>query len=339
VVLIEDKDRKRLLTEPEKKIITVIHQLVKENNIDNISRTNAYLKFYQAYQDIRWSFLAHMVSRNAGWNMCDLEGKWFPKTIDSKTRSILYNTYERANWLIFQDAFPQLLLYHYSTENGEPMFHLLKFFHVSEFMVKEWEEFWHGRNQERLLIALIINEQNVIQKPVIEHPYFEKKVFHSMLFSFQDWFHYSCVLLPTIHGQLYGSSVNGFRSVDKRIDLGKRLASILFDERWYPSFIEFAQNTIHSGSRYDYEQYLHPKHPRTTPYLRLTFPVIRHHIHHYEDWSKSRRIKSKWFSRKVKHRHPVLLTTWFKNKQRKLHRGILLKHVFSYLKTKKRANV
>lgn len=319
------------LTDAEKKIITVIRNLVKKNNLDNISRTNAYLRFYQAYKDIRWSFLAHMVSRNAGWNMCDLEGKWFPKILDPKTRLILFQTYERANWLIFQDAFPQLLLYHYSTKKGKPMFHLLKFFHVSTFMVREWERYWKSRNQERLLVALVINEQNVIQRPVIEHPLYKKKVFHSFIFSFQDWFHYSCVLLPTVHGKLYGASVNGFRSVDKRIDLGKRLASILFDERWYTSFYEFALNTIHSGSRYDYEQYLHPKHNRTTPYLRLTFPVIRHHIHQYEDWSKSRRIKYKWISPKVNHRHPVLLTTWFKNKQKKLHRAILLKRVITDL--------
>ncbi len=38
-------------------------------------------------------------------------------------------------------------------------------------------------DKNRLTTALIINEQNVIQTPVIEHPVYRKKVFHSLIFS------------------------------------------------------------------------------------------------------------------------------------------------------------
>lgn len=332
-----NSNKKFKLRASEKKLISFIHSQIILSNIDNISRTEAYFHYYCKHPDIRWSFLAHMVSRNAGWNMCDLEGKWFPKAVDNEKRAILFKTYERANWLIFQDAFPQLLLYHYSTKIGSPMFHLLKYFHVSKYMEQEWIYFWSSGDKERLLIALIINEQNVIQKPVIHHPLYKKEVFHSCLFSFQDWFHYSCVIFPTIQGDLFGASVNGFKSVDKRIDLGKRLASILFEQNLYPRFFEFARRTKHSGSRFDYEQYLYSNTVPTTPALRLTFPIMSHHIQQYHDWSKNRKVKTKWLSQTVKHRHPIVLTSWFKKKQKRLHRGILFKAFFTpYSKRKKR---
>lgn len=310
------------ITSEDKELVEQIKREVHRQNVDNIARTNAYFSYYQAYPEMKWSFLAHMVSRNAGWNMCDLKSYWFEKAIHEEKRSFLYQTYEKANWLIFHDAYPQLLLYHYSTKKGRPMFHLLRFFHVSRFMEKEWNYFWKKRDQVRLLISLIINEQNVIQKPVIERPLYQKNIFQSLLFSFQDWFHYSCVLFPTLNGELFGASVNGFTSVDKRIDLGKRLSSILFDESLYPYVYDFATHTIHTGSRYDYEQYWRNRPRQSTPALRSVFPVLSHEIHEHKDWSEGRRVKRKWRSRHIRHQHPVQLTTWFSKKRRTLHRGL-----------------
>ena len=166
----------------ERKLIQNIFTETRKRNLDNISRTEAYSEFYQKYQEIDWSFLAHMVSRNAGYNMCDLEGQWFPHLLDQETRIKLFNTYERANWLIFQDAYPQLLLYHYSMLTKQSLFHLLKYFHVSLFMEKEWNQFWLYKDRKRLLYSLIINEQNVVQYPVVHHPFYRRYVFHSAHF-------------------------------------------------------------------------------------------------------------------------------------------------------------
>ncbi len=315
----------------EKNLLPYIEMQEFKHNLDNISRTEAYLQFYQRYPEIKWAFLAHMVSRNAGWNMCDLEGKWLTQLLNKEKRNLLYHTYERANWLIFHDAYPQLLLYHYSTKMHTPMFHLLKFFHVSQFMVGEWERFWKDRDEERLLVALIINEQNVIQKPVILDPLYKKKVFHTFLFSVHEWLHNSYVLFPTVHGELFGASVYGFNLVDRRIELGKRLASILFEKALYPHFYQFAVNTIHTGSRYDYEQYLQPVPARITPELRQVFSVIRHSIQQYEDWTSIRRIKKQWFTSRLRHQHSIRLTDWYKRKKKSLHRGIQLKNFFTRL--------
>lgn len=313
------------------KDLDLINQIETEtfkNNVDNISRTNSYFSFYEKHSEIVWSFLASMVSRNAGWNMCDLEGRWFPKIIQRDLRKRLFLTYERANWLIFQDAYPQLLLYQYSTKINEPMFHLLTYFKVSSFMEKEWNRFWVERDHIRLMIALVINEQNVIQTPVIEHPVYKKRVFRSLLFSFQDHLHFSAVLFPTRTGHLYGASVNEFRSLHKRIDLGKRLASILFHPHLYPYFLEFAKNTAHTGSRYDYEQYFLLGKKRTTPFLRTTYPIVEHHIHEMVDWSLKRKINKNWFSKNIEHRHPIHLTEWYEKKQQQLHLAIACKEYF-----------
>ena len=314
---------------------TIIRQIIHETNkknIDNVSRTEAYFTYFKKNPDIIWSFLASMVSRNGGWNMCDLEGHIFPHLLAEKVRKQLFLTYERANWLIFHDVFPQLLLYQYSTKINRPMFHLLPYFHVSSFIQNEWQRYWINNDKERLTRALIINEQNVIHTPVIEHPVYKKKVFHSMIFSFQDWLHFSCVLFPTCGGEVYGASVNGFKSLSKRINLGKRLASILFHPRLFPYFLEFAEKTPHTGSRYDYEKYFKNKTVRRTPVLRATFPVIEHYQHFYEDWSLERRVSPVWLYFPARHRHPIHLTDWYFKKSHQLQLMLSLHQVLQLKK-------
>ncbi len=316
------------LTLQDKQIIRQIQMVTDRKNIDNISRTDAYFAYYKRNPEIPWAFLASMVSRNGGWNMCDLKGSVFPQLLSVNTIKQLFLTYERANWLIFHDVFPQLLLYEYSTIRNKKLFHLLPYFNVSAFMQKEWNKFWQEKNSLRLLTSLIINEQNVIQKPVIEHPVYQNKVFRSLIFSFQDWLHFSSVLFPTCGGEVYGASVNGFRRLSERIDLGRRLAKILFDERLFPYFLEFAEKTVHTGSRYDYEQYFKIPHKnRETPFLRAAFPVIRHHRHQVQDWSNKRRVPLSWLYAPIIHKHPIHLTDWYIAKKDQLNGIVIAKRL------------
>ena len=316
------------LTLQDKQIIRQIQSITEQKNMDNISRTDAYFAFYKRNPEISWSFLASMVSRNGGWNMCDLKGSVFPQILSPNTINQLFSTYERANWLIFHDVYPQLLLYEYSTKQNKMLFHLLPYFHVSVFMQKEWEKFWREKNSLRLLTSLIINEQNVIQKPVIEHPVYRNKVFHSLIFSFQDWLHFSSVLFPTCGGEVYGASVSGFRRLSNRIYLGRQLAKILFDQRLFPYFLEFAEKTAHTGSRYDYEQYFKsPNQKRDTPFLRAAFPVVQHHRHQVEDWSLTRRVPFFWRYGRVTHKHPIHLTDWYLTKKDQLNGLVISKRL------------
>lgn len=298
-------------------MIRIVSQQVFKGNQDNISRTKSYQHYYLIHKEIRWAFLASMVSRNAGWNMCDLYSSTFSAIVDQPLREKMLLTYERANWLIFRDAYPQLLLYHYSTILKRSWFHLLEKFSVSQFMIEEWEYFWKVKNEQRLMNALIINEQNIIQKPVINHPLYRRKVFFSPLFYLQELFHYSCVIFPTVGGELYGASVIQFRSLEKRIELGKKLAAILFHPDLYPYFIQFARNTEHTGSRYDYEQYFSFGKSRDTPFLRAAFPLIEHHISRMEDWSKGKKVNQIWLHSDDNSKHAAM-TKWFLKKRQQI---------------------
>lgn len=209
-------------------IVNYIKEQTKIHNQNNVTRTKAYLKFYDKFPEIKWSFLASIVSRNAGWNMTDLQSDPYVQLLSEGERKSLYLTYESINWYIFQDAYPQLLIYQLSEEKDTPLFFLLKHFQVSRYIEEEWYRFYRRRDKERLLYAQIINEQNLIEQPIMQHQPYKRKVFNTIPFRGQNMAHYNAVLLPTEQGKLYGDFVSHFLSVSKRISIGKRLVIFYF---------------------------------------------------------------------------------------------------------------
>ncbi|RKQ37632.1 DUF2515 family protein [Oceanobacillus halophilus] len=276
-----------------------ISKVTKSKNMDNISRTKAYQKFYFRHPEIKWALLASVVSRNAGWNMTDLFIPSFQTVLGEKERMELFMTYERANWLIFSDAFPQLLIYQLSKQKRKPLFSLLSYFHVSSFMIKEWNHFWETYDEDRLMVALIINEQNVIHHPVIKQSYFKKQIFHKLPYLMQNYLFMSAVILPTRSARLYGVTVFQFTNLSKRIETGKRIANILFNNKIHPHILCFLQTVEHTGSRFDYEQFLRMSLPKS-PMLRFVYPVVTHKDKIRNDWYKYRGVKSKWFQNNTK---------------------------------------
>lgn len=307
----------------KKSIIEHIVQETEKHNQDNISRTIAYQNYFVRNPEIEWAFLASMVSRNAGWNICDLKGYWFPKVLSREKRKQFFMAYERANWTIFSDAYPQLLIYEISKQRGTPLFDILEQFNVSYFMRQVWKKFWVNHEKKALTIALIINEQNVIQKPVIEQHFFKSYVFSSAAFIMQDWMHFSTVLFPTVNGDIYGFSVHGFRKVKNRIILGKRLYWLLFYSEEAEKFYDFAVKTIPTGSRADYEQYLHHFVYPDTPKLREVYEVYPHKREGRNDWFNRNSQVKKYFM-------PTTIPTtfhlndWYQKKKRQLQGGILI---------------
>ena len=77
------------------------------------------------------------------------------------------------------------------------------------FYGKEWLLFWEKRDMNRLITALIINEQNKIQKPVIESTYFKKHVFHTALLKYKKDF----ILVQLSSQQLKGGCMD-FRFIN-----------------------------------------------------------------------------------------------------------------------------
>jgi hypothetical protein len=304
-------------------IVSHIVNTTNNKNYDNISRTKAYEDFYFRHPEIKWAYLASMVSRNAGWSMTDLQGKWLRKALSIEQRSLLFMTYEHANWTIFQDAYPQLLLYEWSKKRNKPLFYLLNAFQVSHFMEIEWTRFWQEDQTERLLTALIINEQNIIQNPVIDNKKYKDKVFKTIPYKIQDRFHFSTVVFPILSGKLFGFSVSKFNHLKNRIELGKQLAWLLFSAGLYDQFITFSKSVPHTGSRYDYERYFPEFRKRETPLLRTSYPMVSHSIdENRKDWFHGQNTE-KWFKEKKVPNH-YELTEWFKHKQDQLHLLTLL---------------
>jgi hypothetical protein len=315
--------------QPFNSIVEIIDQRTRLLNADNISRTVSYENFYRRNPEIRWAMLAGMVSRNAGYSMCDLKGEWLPRLLDRDMRKHLFHTYERANWLIFQDAFPQLLLYEQSKKEGRPLFDLLSDFNVSHFMKEEWCRFWCEKNIKRLSISLIINEQHVIDRPVVKQSFYKKRVFNSIPFLLQDYTHFSTVLFPVLSGELFGISIHGFKHVEKRIEAGKLLDWLLFESPVSRDILVFSDHAEHTGSRHDFERFVYPKKNRETPFLRTAYPVITHARQYTKDWFKKGTSMERYY-KPVKIQGDFNLTDWYKQKQRQLKIAILMKEWYQH---------
>ncbi|KPB06720.1 hypothetical protein AAV98_01725 [Bacillus sp. CHD6a] len=238
---------------------TILKILKKTANLNrnNVTRTQAYLDFYQKHPEIHWSFLAHMVSRNGGWNMTDLKASHISTLLSYEKASILFRFLEKANHLIFQDAYPQLLLYEESKKAGRPLFHLLFKFHVSSFMNPIWTLFWKNNSMKELLtVTLIINEQNFIESNLLQNPYFQQKVLSSLTYQLQEKLGFTLVLFPYQRGsdiQLTGLGVQQFSNLSNRIEIGKKLYVLLFNnEDVLKGALRFSKENSHTGSREDY---------------------------------------------------------------------------------------
>ncbi|WP_139998205.1 DUF2515 domain-containing protein [Paenibacillus paridis] len=254
-------------TEREQGLIARIRAEIAAGNRNNVTRTEAYRDVYFRTPELHWALLAHMVSRNGGWNMTDLQGEWLPWLLGKEQREAVFRFLEQANALIFQDAYPQLLLYEWSRREGRSLFHLLPAFGVSAFMAPAWKQFWRDGESAPLTVALIVNEQNYIEQRVVQHPYFRDKVLHTFFFGLQSLLQLNGVVFPYGKGQrrgeeavvlkLSGLILERFEHLHERIEFGKRLYAMLFGiPRVYDGVKCFAAAVKHTGSRADYAPHL-----------------------------------------------------------------------------------
>ncbi|MFI8709316.1 DUF2515 domain-containing protein [Bacillus sp. NPDC077411] len=251
------------LTEEETMLIHKIKEQTSERNKNNVTRTHAYYRFYRRYPEIQWALLGHMVSRNGGWNMTDLRGELYTRLLSEKDQFTFFSFLERGNWLIFQDVYPQFLLYEQSVKRSKNLFYLLPFFHVSTFMETIWNYFWSTGDSYTLAIATVINEQSYLEKRVIQNEHFKKTVLNSITFKLYDFFRFNHILFPFYKDEtkqktlLFGDTMKHFTSLHERILLGKRLYSLLFRrENILRRVINWAHDHPHTGSRKDYWPHL-----------------------------------------------------------------------------------
>ena len=120
-------------SEKDKKWIELIKEQTRQLNQNNVKRTQAYFQFYLQYPEIHWALLGHMISRNVGWNMTDLKGDLLTKLLPERDQKAFFSFLERGSWLIFQDVYPQFLVYALSVRReprNVPPFTFLLYFHL-----------------------------------------------------------------------------------------------------------------------------------------------------------------------------------------------------------------
>nr|WP_309475268.1 DUF2515 family protein [Bacillus sp. 03113] len=248
------------LSKKEKAMVEKIKNKTNEFNKNNVTRTNAYYEFYRLHPEIHWAFLGHMVSRNGGWNMTDLKGDLIARLLNEKARQAFFSFLERGNWLIFQDAFPQFLIYEESLKKSKNLFHLLDFFNISVFMKAIWNYFWRYGDSHMLTVALVINEQSYLEKRVIQNRLYKDSVFNTIEFKLHELLSMNHIIFPYLDRhktKLIGQTLHHFGSLHERIMLGKRLYSLLFLQKDLLTKVEnWAMNHPHTGSRKDYYSHL-----------------------------------------------------------------------------------
>lgn len=269
-------------SEAEQAIIYRVREETRRMNRNNVTRTEAYRAFYLRCPEVHWALLAHMVSRNGGWNMTDLRGELLPRLLGPERREPVFRMLERANALIFQDAYPQLLLYETGKRIGRDLSHLLPAFGVSRFMLPVWRQFVRRRDSVLLSVALIVNEQHYIEKRVVRHPYYRKEVIGKLFFGLQSLLQLNQVVFPyrtpaisEAEGGggllLAGLVMERFDDLEERIAFGKRLYALLFGiPEVAAGAHRFARLVRHTGSRSDYAPQLFSRvrhRPPERPYL------------------------------------------------------------------------
>jgi len=240
-------------------IVSDIRRKTSVANLNNLTRTSAYLQFYLNHPEVEWALLAHLISRNGGWNMTDLRGDWLPRLLKTDEIKSFYAFLERCNWLIFHDAYAQLLLYERMKQTGDDLTSLLPSLGVSLFMVPIWRDFLTHQDSHILTWALIINEQHYIEQRVVKHPFYQSNILRTFEFNAQSVLSLNQVLLPYLHStgdpylKLVGITVHDFPSVEHRIQVGKTLYHLLFgDQERFSKILMWAKAVPHTGSRANY---------------------------------------------------------------------------------------
>ncbi|MFC7749872.1 DUF2515 family protein [Paenibacillus thermoaerophilus] len=260
-----------LRSSPLDSLVSRIRAETRALNRNNVTRTEAYRAVYRRHPELHWALVAHMVSRNGGWNMTDLQGELLPRLLTPEQRRHVFRFLETANSYIFGDAYPQLLLYDASVRAGRDLSGLLSEFGVSRFMIPVWRRFWQTREPAALTAALIVNEQHFIEKRVVRNPLFREQVLESPFFRAQAYLQMNQVVFPYRSPanprilRLAGLVLEDFGNLEERIRFGKQLYALLFGvEPVRTGAIGFALSVRHTGSRADYWPHLFAR-ERTSP--------------------------------------------------------------------------
>lgn len=223
-------------------------QQIDERNRDNVARTESYLELYawtrEQGNDLPWILMAHLVSRNAGYMMTDLaqrlDGKAGADPGLAEAMRTLFLLLERANWLIFHDAWHHVLhhLMGRADELSSPR--------TPQFMIEAWRRHEQAPEERRLVLDLVHNEQNLIERRAVHHPELAAgaRLIDLIERSGREKpLHFALESPPAI-------TVGGFASLERRIATGRRIFDeVLADRGQRDALFAWASATPHTGSR------------------------------------------------------------------------------------------
>jgi hypothetical protein len=208
-----------------------------ERNRDNVSRTQSYLELYawtvERPPDFPWLLMAHLVSRNAGYWMTDLASRLARAPEQSEGLNNLFLLLERANFLIFHDAWRHVLEHLLGNEAG------------GEFMRRSYSRYRRDADERGLVHDLVTNEQNYIERRVVHHPRYALGL--DLIRFIEASGKERPISFPFSTAEI---RVGGFEHLDRRIATGHRIyAAVLADRSLRARIFEWALAHPHTGDR------------------------------------------------------------------------------------------
>ncbi|MGL4523696.1 MAG: DUF2515 family protein [Bacilli bacterium] len=243
-----DKLLKKLLLQNRNDSIALCKEITLQYNANNLTRTNAYRHLYTHEPKLEWSLLACSVSRNAGYSMKDMM-LYFTDQLGEKRSLLYFQFYERANWYIFADAFPQLLFAYWLMNKKEKEMAEAFIFPVSNWMKENWSSFLQVENRQKLVRAQIVNEQCLLEVNVIQNSVFAD-LLKSFSFIMSEFLSMQWVIQPG-HEATHAFEVHGFKRVSQRITFGYLLYHSLFSQKGCLERVEWQKTTNHTGDLTD----------------------------------------------------------------------------------------
>jgi hypothetical protein len=242
---------------------------IEARNSDNVTRTESYLQLY-AYTrthgpDLPWVLMAHLVSRNTGYLFSDLASRIERRRaagddVSADAMEDLALLLERGNRVIFDDAWRHVVA-HVRRREGLPVAPA----QTTRFMHDAWQRYEREGGERRLVLDLVFNEQNVIERRVVHHERFATGLRLVQLIEMSG--REKPIHFPDVGVALPEIVVGGFADLYKRIETGRRI----FDEVVDPhrdALFAWAREHPHTGSRAAYGD-------KPTPTVRESWPVDR----------------------------------------------------------------
>ena len=238
-----------------------------DRNRDNVARTASYLELYAWTRahgpELPWLLMAHLVSRNAGYGMCDLARQLDgPRGADpalAEASRTLFLLLERANWLIFHDAWHHVLhhLLGRTAALASPR--------TPRFMIDAWRRYEASPDERRLVLDLVHNEQHLIERRAVHEPRLAAgaRLIDLIERSGRERpIHFPVADAPAI-------TIGRFASLAHRIEAGRRIFDEVVAYRGRrDALFAWASAHPHTGSRAVYGG-------RDGPTLREAWPVER----------------------------------------------------------------